>query len=74
MTQEQALESFLMMMPGSKISVEYNRTISTGEKASHKFYLWEFSEGSSRIVASSDRCWEHALALAKIETDFPSTT
>lgn len=72
MTHEAALEQFKVMFPerADKLAVEYNVTIWDGAK--ERFYLWDHSSTfGGKIVASSERSWGHALALAKIEQEWP---
>jgi hypothetical protein len=64
MTQEQALAAFQELRPKSRhLAVSRDRHI--GYRPANDYYLWDHSQGPSALVASSDRSWEHALAIAK---------
>lgn len=68
MTQEQALAAALEIFSDRKkdISVERNRTIGyMTSDTKNTYYIWD----DTRIAASSDRSWEHALAIAKSGND-----
>ena len=70
MTQQEALEALQGMYPGQQVGVEVEVVI--GARPKQNFYLWLYSEkGSSKIVGSSTRSFEHAIALARVERDFP---
>lgn len=65
MTQEQALAEFQAMFPedAEKLSVSRERFI--GYKPRNTFYLWNRTGLGPDIIASSERSFEHALAIAK---------
>lgn len=69
MTQEQALAAFQALRPESpKLAVSRERRIGYELGFANCYYLWDH-ELTCSIVASSNRSWEHALAIAKSGDD-----
>lgn len=66
MTQEQALEEFKKLRPASadKLKVERERSIGYRSGWPNLFRLWDYSGAVSELI-TSERSWEHALAIAK---------
>lgn len=72
MTQEQALKAFQAIFPESdKLQVQRVRSIGYKHGYTTEYSLWDFSRvgRESAIVATSDRSWEHVLAIAKSGND-----
>jgi hypothetical protein len=68
MTQEQALAELKLIFPDDAEYLRVEREHSIGCRHGFKdtFTLWNHSAHfNSHIVASSNRSWEHALAIAK---------
>ena len=67
MKQTEALDEARKLFPeiADHISVERNYTIGFKHGIQNQFYIWDHSNRGARIVAHSDRSWEHALAIAK---------
>lgn len=68
MTQEKALSEFQAIFPedANYLTVERERKIGYEHGDMNAFYLWNHNlPGSSSIVASSNRSFEHALAIAR---------
>lgn len=69
MTQEQALKAFQEIFPqqAASLSVQRERTIGYKHGWPNVYTLWDHSRSriQSALVASSNRSWEHALAIAK---------
>lgn len=72
MTQEQALAEIEAAFPEKKgqIKLERNHSIGMQHGSMDQFYIWEkVGRLSVEIMASSDRSWEHAIAIAKSENE-----
>jgi len=66
MTQEQALVEFQKLRPEStKLQASRERSVGYQHGFANSYVLWDHAEYGSPIVASSERSWEHALAIAK---------
>jgi hypothetical protein len=62
MTQEQAFEELQAIFPSENITVERDRKIRTGDGTFNSY--WLFADCLPRGVISSDRSWEHLIAIA----------
>jgi hypothetical protein len=67
MTQEDALKALQEIFPiNPYLAVSRERTIGYVKGWANTFYLWDHSgSGRNSIIASSNRSWEHAVAIAK---------
>ena len=67
MTQEQALAQFKLFYPqdADYLQVEREHCIGYRHSVDDAFRLWNHRGGLCQIVATSNRSWEHALAIAK---------